>query len=307
MVRVRRLGLLLVAWGCAPAAEGVPAPVGEAPEVDDGLGEALTETLERALLIRARPLLEVVERVQSDLDPACWKEVGLDVGAMLQLNCNHPGTQRALGEVVWFDGEGPLRAEAEAWAGRWVPAAGADLDAALAGLARSAWVVGRMGWVDFAGPVVHLWGEASEAVLTWPGGAARWAMGDGPMEDREADPATWPGGAVSADVLTVGQVAVEGGGVVLTVDGALGGLAGAWPTAHVVGGAWWADGGCVDEPAGTWSLRDPSGRWVDLVFDPEVACDGCGVARSVGAEDAPWCLPEGLSDALSDRAFEAAL
>jgi hypothetical protein len=152
-----------------------------------------------------------------------------------------------------------------------------------------------------------LWGEAAEAVLTWPGGAARWSKGDGPMEDREADPASWPGGAVSADVLTVGQVAVQGGGVALTVDGSLGDLGGAWSTAHVVDGAWWAEGGCADEPEGTWSLRDADGVWVDLSFDPDVACDGCGVMRVIGAEDARWCLPEGLAGTLRDATYEAAL
>lgn len=114
--------------------------------------------------------------------------------------------------------------------------------------------------------------------------------------DHPAAAGSWVDEGVEPD-LVITAYAFAGTPLATIVDGALVGLPGAFPVVAFDAAALVEPasgiGDCGLEPAGTVSVLDADGRWLDLVFDPAIVgdvvvtdggCDGCARAWA-GAED----------------------
>lgn len=115
-------------------------------------------------------------------------------------------------------------------------------------------------------------------------------------------PGSWLGEARSVTNTLTGYTIPSIGGVVVVVDGSVVVLVDGEPYSVVFHGAQVANAAigsdCDREPGGTVDIRDPYGRWVEVVFhgptvevtggDP-ARCDGCGDATLDGAPIDPVC------------------
>ncbi len=106
--------------------------------------------------------------------------------------------------------------------------------------------------------------------------------------DGESRLETWLDGDLAPTLTTQAFYSALYDGQLLLVDGGLTGLGGDIDTVVTDGVTFISrslGNGCPEEPGGVISLRDPSGEWVDLLFDGPsefgevvdvAACDGCG-------------------------------
>lgn len=102
---------------------------------------------------------------------------------------------------------------------------------------------------------------------------------EGPVVDSQANPASWAHLQPTVEILEgIGPAGFE-----RTIHGAIAGLSTTWSTVSVDDAT--ITEGC-DSPTGLWSVRDPEGSWLDVVFE---GCDGCGEVQ--GAMVCPDLTP----------------
>lgn len=263
-------------------------------EVLAGIPEGIQATVQAAALVTPAQLYDLIRLTRSVDHPECSVKVEDGDAFEITSDCGGGPGDVVVGQIRGVQGlvEAPTGPEL-VWLQRWLPAFGETADPAQPASAPVAFmsVLARYLWSDANGPILRLFGTYGALDGVWGEVHAVRVWADGPADNRLADPASWTGGAMEADRLEVGRMRAPGAAL-LTIDGALGGLAGPFGATEVLGGAWWAEGGCAAEPAGTWSLRDADGRWYDVDFDG--VCDGCGVVSSVGLPSVALCLDAAL-------------
>lgn len=277
------------------------APRALTPDELTALSAGVRFVVSGATRITETPLRDLMSRVTMLDSPECTDQVIFEMGVEFTANCQYGGGELALGLLRWQDGlisvaEGPDLV----WLQRWLPAVGETVDPLVPVAAGhpSFTLFARFTWRDPDGPIAHLWGSFSHMEGQWGDTYASRTWGDGSAEDRLAAPDAWTGSDLIALTFEAGRLRTARGDVLMTIDGSLGGLNGDYPSATIEDGAWWSAGaGCTAEPAGVWHLRDTDGRWHDITFDPEAACDGCGTVRAPNRLDAELCLNAADRDA----------
>lgn len=265
------------------------APLPPAPaEVVQGLGPAMRATLAAASQVRHSALAELLDHMLGARRSGCGEVSANDDGTSTWVGtCGGDASINV--DLSWDDHD--LRAltrETVPWVETWLPVACPSLaaDVAPIGAIPSIRFAGYLTQVADGAPQLHVRGSFSDVMPSWPGCTAGRTWADGYADDPEAAPDAWTATPLEVQRLEVGR-ARSPDAALLTIDGTIGGMAGAFPTVDVVGGAWRV-GPESGAASGVWSLRDPGGVWFEATFGE----GACAVLRAPGYADTPACLSD---------------
>jgi hypothetical protein len=296
---VKQVGPVLVvvlvagcpAPGDAPESEAPAdsAPVDTVPDPSDWSYEDPGETAGTAVAADLEAALAVMLEDARGRDPSVWMGSYLDqlrwgTGGCPEFAPTRPGEVRWEGECT-----SDRKASFDGWAVSWwdrevVGAGGEDCATILfffgflritdpGGTAFDAWgTVGEQDCVDDAG--VRSVRAAFDGDFAWPTAEGRPWQADAPVSW------TW----------SVEEAAEkDGGAVALVLGGGAEALGGPIVAGELVDLRFDRTAACLTEPSGSARFWDAAGAGYVLSFDPELACDGCGAASSLGVSIGTVC------------------